>query len=72
MGRHVRRSRAVLCPHQQMTYVEMTALSSLVRPMLARAARLNLLAKQMIETGHIKPPGLFQICLGANRLPLRR
>lgn len=23
-----------------------------------------LLAKQMIETGHIKPPGLFQICLG--------
>ena len=25
-----------------MTYVEMTTLSSLVRPMLARAARLNL------------------------------
>src|SRR5712691_5297810 len=23
-----------------------------------------LLAKRMIETGHIKPPGLFQICLG--------
>ena len=23
-----------------------------------------LLAKQMIETGHINPPGLFQICLG--------
>jgi uncharacterized protein (DUF849 family) len=23
-----------------------------------------LLAKQLIETGHIKPPGLFQICLG--------
>jgi uncharacterized protein (DUF849 family) len=23
-----------------------------------------LLAKRLIETGHIKPPGLFQICLG--------
>ena len=23
-----------------------------------------LLAKRMIETGHIKPPGMFQICLG--------
>src|SRR5947209_20622822 len=23
-----------------------------------------LLAKRMIETGHIKPPGVFQICLG--------
>ena len=23
-----------------------------------------LLAKRMIETGHVKPPGLFQICLG--------
>jgi len=25
-----------------------------------------LLAKRMIETGHIKPPGLFQICLGSS------
>ena len=23
-----------------------------------------LLAKRMIETGHIKPPGMFQLCLG--------
>src|SRR5437016_11331590 len=23
-----------------------------------------LLAKKMIETGHIKPPGMFQLCLG--------
>ena len=24
----------------------------------------RLLAKRMIETGHIRPPGMFQICLG--------